>query len=432
MQPETLLTMSKQELNRVEIMQKLAEKRMTQATAADLLHISVRQIKRLLSIYRQSGASGLISNKRGKPSNNRLPDSVKELCIALISKHYYDFGPTLAQEKLFELHQINVSVATLHTWMSEAGIWVSRARRAARAYQPRYRRDCYGELIQLDGSIHPWFEERGPKSTLLVYVDDATSKLMMAKFVASESTFTYFDATKDYLLKHGKPIAFYSDKHGVFRVNAKTPKDGERITQFGRALQDLNMDIICANTCQAKGRVERANRTLQDRLVKELRLQNISTVKSANEFLPTFIESYNRKFAKIPQNVKDLHRSLSPSEIENLEEVFSWHEDRTLSNNLTLQYDKVLYIIEDSIETRKLVRKRVTVVDYYDGSIKIKHNGQDLPYRKFDKIRRVNPGAIVENDRLGDALSHIKRQQDLQAPVLRSKSCPKRAHLKAS
>lgn len=242
---ELLITMSQKELSRLEVMQLIKDRRLTQIQAVNILHVNLRHVKRLYKQYKKDGASGLISNRRGRPSNRRLPNNIKELCLALIEKHYYDFGPTLAKEKLKDIHQIDVSVGTLRSWMHEAGIWVTRAKRKARAYQPPYRRDCYGELVQIDGSNHPWFEDRGPKSTLLLFVDDATSKIMMAKFVPSESTFTYFDATKAYILKHGKPIAYYSDKHGVFRVNAKTPKGGDLITQFGRALQDLNVDIIC-------------------------------------------------------------------------------------------------------------------------------------------------------------------------------------------
>jgi len=180
------------------------------------------------------------------------------------------------------------------------------------------------------------------------------------------------------LQNHGKPVAFYSDKLSVFRVNAKEAKDGDKITQFGRALRELNIDIICANSCQAKGRVERANKTLQDRLVKELRLKNISTIKDANLFLPQFMQHYNNKFTKIPLSQYNAHRKLQAH--ENLYEVFCWQEGRTVSNNLTIQYNKVLYLIEDNIENRKLARKRVTVYDYPDNSIKIRYQGRELTY----------------------------------------------------
>lgn len=421
--------MSQKEIKRLELFQKISEKRLTQTRAAELLGLNIRHIKRLYQRYKKHGASGLISKRRGKPSNRKYPDSLKELSIALVGAHYHDFGPTLAQEKLLELHEINVSVSTLRNWMIEAQIWETRARRSERVYQPRYRRETFGELIQLDGSPHEWFEDRGPKCTLLVYIDDATSQLMHAEFAVSESTFTYFKATEQYLRKHGKPIAFYSDKHGVFRVNKQGAKGGDKVTQFGRALQDLNIDIICANTCQAKGRVERANRTLQDRLIKEMRLHGISSIEAGNAFLPQFIESYNKRFRKEPLNPSDAHRKLQSYELNALPEIFCWQENRTLSYNLTIQYDKVLYLIEDNEQTRKLLRKRVTVCDYYDGRVEIKYEGQTLPYRKFDKIRRVDPGAIVANERLGRALEFIKEQQAKRETPERSKSCPRRKHL---
>ena len=289
--------------------------------------------------------------------------------------------------------------------------WQTRSQKLKRAYQPRNRRDCYGELIQIDGSDHDWFEGRGPKCTLLVYIDDATSDLMELLFVPEESTFAYFKATQSYLLKHGKPVAFYSDKHSVFRVNQSNTKGkGDKVTQFGRALTDLNIDIICANTSQAKGRVERANKTLQDRLVKELRLQGINDIDSANQFLPGFIKQYNQKFHKPPLRDNNLHRPLTDENKANLGETFSWQEARTLSNNLTIQYDKVMYLIEDTPETRLLKRKKVMVYDHPDRPIVIKHGDTTLPYKiHFDRVRTVEPGDIVNNKRLGNVLRIIRR-----------------------
>jgi len=310
--------------------------------------------------------------------------------------------------------------------MIEAELWVPRAQRLKRAYQPRYRRDCYGELIQIDGSLHDWFEDRGPKCTLLVYIDDATGQLMECQFVPSESTFTYFNSTRRYLEQHGKPVAFYSDKHSTFRTNKKGELGGDGVTQYGRALHQLNIDIICANSAQAKGRVERANRTLQDRLVKEMRLRGISNIEEGNKYLPEYIAVFNEKFKKEPINNKDLHREIMKH--ENLNEIFCWQEKRTLSYSLTVQYDKVVYLIKDSVETRKLARKKVTVFDYHDGTIKIKHNEISLPYSVFDKIHKVNQGAIVDNKRLGSVLGFIKEQQE-DEDEKRSAKCPSRQHL---
>ena len=222
---------------------------------------------------------------RGQPSNRRLDDELRREVLELVRARYADFGPTLAREKLAELHGRHVSRETLRKWMVEDGLWVLRKLRR-RAQQPRRRRPCVGELIQIDGSDHEWFEERGPRCTLLVFIDDATSQLMELRFVESESTWAYFSATQRYLERYGKPVAFYSDKASVFRPTASSARGSEPgLTQFGRAMTELNIDILCANSPAAKGRVERANATLQNWLVKELRLASISTLEDGNAFL---------------------------------------------------------------------------------------------------------------------------------------------------
>ena len=265
--------------------------------------------------------------------------------------------------------------------MIEAGLWLDRKQRRKRVHQPRSRRDCVGELVQVDGCEHWWFEDRGPQCTLLVFIDDATGRLMHLQFVESESTFAYFHATRAYLEAWGKPVAFYSDKHGVFRVNHQGALGGDGMTQFGRALHALNIDIICANSSQAKGRVERAHKTLQDRLVKELRLAGASTLAEGNALLPAFMADYNARFAKLPANKKDLHRRLRAG--DDLEDAFAWKEQRRLSQALTLQYDKVIFILEPSEPAKAAIGKYVTVFDYPDGRLAIRHNGVDLAYRTF-------------------------------------------------
>ena len=212
--------------------------------------------------------------------------------------------------------------------MRQAGIWLPRAERK-RIQQPRHRREHVGELIQIDGSEHRWFEDRAPPCTLLVFVDDATSRLMELRFVPSESTFAYFEALKTYLARHGKPVAFYSDKHSIFRVSNENAVGGDGMTQFGRALSELNIEILCANTSQAKGRVERAHHTLQDRLVKEMRLAGIDTIEAANAFLPRFMDGYNTRFAKPPAREHDLHRPLAME--HDLDDILCWREQRSVS-----------------------------------------------------------------------------------------------------
>ena len=280
----TLYSVSDKELTRLDTIRKRVEKRLTRAQASELLGLSIRQVQRLKTAYQAHGISGLTSKKRGKPSNRRYPDSFKDYVIHLVRENYSDFGPQLANEKLRERHELHVGVSTLRSWMIESSIWETRKEASKRVYQPRNRRDCFGELIQIDGSDHYWFEDRGDRCTLIVFIDDATGQLMELQFVPSESTFAYFDCTKRYLERYGKPVAFYSDKHSVFRVNKAGATTGNGMTQFGRALHELNIDIICANTSQAKGRVERANRTLQDRLVKELRLQGINSIEDGTRF----------------------------------------------------------------------------------------------------------------------------------------------------
>lgn len=358
----TIYSMSDTELAKFQVIQDLNAGKLSRRQAGELLGLSIRQVQRLHNRFRAQGVSGLVSRKRGQPSNRRYPDAFKEHVLYLVKTLYADFGPTLACEKLADLHHLQLSVATLRSWMIEADIWTTRKAAKKRVYQPRYRRECFGELIQIDGSDHYWFEDRGPRCTLLVFIDDATSQLMELRFCPSETTFDYFQSTKRYLQTYGKPVAFYSDKHTIFRVNKADPNHGTGMTQFGRALQELNIDIICANSSQAKGRVERANRTLQDRLVKELRLRGISDIDAGNRYLPEFKESFNQRFAKIPFSAKDLHRPLAA--YDDLDDALAWQVERTVSNSLTVQYDRVVYILEPNDFTLGLKRKKVRIYDY--------------------------------------------------------------------
>jgi transposase len=404
-----VVLMSKAELSRVETLARVQRGELPVAGAASILGLSPRQVFRLLARFRAEGAPGLASRRRGRPSNRRLPDAVREAALAAVRERYPDFGPTLAAEKLEELHDIRLSRETLRQWMSEAGLWVPRKARRGSVHQPRHRRDCLGELVQIDGCEHPWFEDRGPPCTLLVFVDDATSRLMHLRFVPSESAFAYMAATRAYVEAHGKPVAFYSDKHGIFRVNHPDAAGGDGMTQFGRALHELNVDIICANSPQAKGRVERAHKTLQDRLVKELRLAGVSTIEAANAILPAFVADYNARFAKPARRPEDLHRLLAPH--DDLDGALSWREERTVTGSLTLHYNKVLFLLEPTDAARGLARKRVTVHEFPDGRLAIRHKGRDLPYRTFDKLRRVDQAAVVDNKRLGTVLAVIRERQ---------------------
>ena len=339
-----VLSMSKQEFSRLDVLLRVQSGRLRVTDACVLIGLQRRQVFRLLRGLKQDGATSLLSKRRGKPSNHRLPAEVRTLALSIVRDQYADFGPTLAAEKLAQHHGCSVSRETLRGWMIADGLWQDRRHRLPSPHQPRRRRDCLGELVQIDGSEHAWFEDRGPPCTLLAFVDDATSRLMQLRFVTSESAFDYFRATRAYLEAHGKPVAFYSDKHGIFRVNSKEAAGGDGVTQFGRALLALNIDIICANSPQAKGRIERAFGTLQDRMVKELRLAGVSSMAAANAWLPGFITAYNARFGRDPANAKDLHRPLAQA--DDLDEILAWREERTVTRNLTLHYDRMMLLLD--------------------------------------------------------------------------------------
>jgi len=312
--------------------------------------------------------------------------------------------------------------------MRQAGLWLSRAERK-RIQQPRHRREHVGELIQIDGSDHRWFEDRAAPCTLLVFIDDATSRLMELRFVPSESTFAYFDALKSYLRHHGKPVAFYSDKHSIFRVSKADAASGDGMTQFGRALSELNIEILCANTSQAKGRVERAHHTLQDRLVKELRLAGISTIEAANGFPPTFVQTFNARFAKPPARDRDLHRPIAG--MNDLDDILCWREQRSVSRQLVVNYNRMKFMLRPDKTPAAVAGKPVDIYDFPDGRLEIRWKGLPLPYPVFDHLQRVSPAAIIENKRLGEVLAWIKQQQD-QRPHHRSGLAgPRRSNQKA-
>ena len=381
---DELLTMSNRELTRLEVMQRLKDKRLIQKEAGRMLGLSVRQIKRLYSAYRRQGARGLVSQKRGKPSNHQLGAETVQKAIDLIYERYRDFGPTLAHEKLTEVHGLKLSDESVRRLMIAEGLWKPKRAKQPSTHPMRERRACFGELVQIDGSDHDWFEGRGDKCTLLVYIDDATGQLMELWFVPEETTFAYFEASRHYFERYGKPVAFYSDKHGIFRVNQPRPLGTTTgLTQFGRAMHELDIQIICANTPQAKGRIERANQTLQDRLVKELRLRAISDLHSANAFLNEFREDYNRRFGVAPRSHHDAHRPLLKT--DNLDLILSKLETRCLSKNLTLQYNRVIYQIQSNRPDYALRKAQVTLCENAKGDVTILYNNQPLAYTIYQK-----------------------------------------------
>ena len=411
MRPDTI-TMTMRQLDRLKVLQALADGHLKTGIAAARLGLSARQTLRLLRRYQSEGAAGLQNRRQGAPGHRQLPPGLESRVRGRIRDRYADFGPPLAAEKLRERHGIDLATETVRRIMIDAGFWIPRKLRPPKVHQPRNRRACLGELVQIDGSDHAWFEDRALACTLLVYVDDATGRLMQLLFVPTESTQAYFTATQAYLERHGKPQAFYSDKAGIFRVNARDRAEGRGYTQFGRALYELNIDIICANTSQAKGRVERMNGTLQDRLIKELRLQNISSLAAANAFAYAFMADFNARFARLPRSDFDARRPLRGD--EELARIFSWREWRKVSQSLTLQYAKVLYLLEDLPEHRRLIHRYIEVAEYPDGRIELWADGTSLPYTSYDRFPEVDQGAIVENKRLDHALAIAAEVQALR------------------
>jgi len=414
------VVMSERDVRRIEVLSEVVSGRRTITAAASVLAVTPRHARRLLARLQSGGGAALAHKARGRPPNNRIGAGIRDYALALVREKYADFGPTLAAEMLAQHHGLLLSRETLRTWMAEAGIWLSRKQRRS-FHQPRLRRESVGELVQIDGSEHRWFEDRADPCTLLVFIDDATGRLMQLCFVESESTASYFDALRCYLEKHGRPVAFYSDKHTVFRVAKADAAGGQGMTQFGRALAELNIDILCANSSQAKGRVERANRTLQDRLVKELRLAGIAGLEAGNAFLPEFIDRFNAHFAVVPVRSHDLHRPLNVQP-ERLRDILCHRELRYVGQELTVSYDRKLFILERNAFTEAIAGRYADVYHYADGRLDLRWKGLSLPYTIFDKEQRVSQAVVVENKRLGAALAFVKAQQQRERTPPRLKN----------
>ena len=377
---------------------------MSQPEASRMLSLSVRQIKRLLRAYRQQGAAGLVSKHRGRKGNNRLPEEVKKRALSLLRSKYKGFGPTLAHEKLVEKENLKLSDESVRQLMIEEDLWKPRKAKKVVVHQLRERRACFGELIQIDGSPHDWFEGRADPCVLLVFIDDATGKLVQLRFVENESFFSYCQAAEGYFQRYGKPVAFYSDKHGIFRVNLPSTGSGEALTQFGRAMQELKIQSICANSPQAKGRVERVIQTLQDRLPKELRLHGISNMTDGNIYLPDFIADFNQRFAVEPRSSVDAHRPLTPK--EDLARILTWQETRSLSKNLTLQFQKTVYQIQTNRPTYSLRNAQVTVCANAQEEITIWYAGKTLSYSIYKQ--QAKQAEIVSAKQLAQALPQTR------------------------
>jgi len=383
---EKRINMSIKELSRLEVLKKVLSKQISSAKAAKMLQISKRHTKRLLHRLRNEGAFGLVSKKVGMKGNHRLPQEKTNKVLEFFRKEEHaDFGPTLAHEYLVQQGLDGISLSSVRNIMISNGLWIMKRKKRVKIHPLRARRSKTGELTQVDGSEHDWFEGRGARCSLLVYIDDATSKTMHLKFVKSENLEDYLKATKEYLEKWGRPEAFYTDKHSVFRVNREGALSGTGKTQFGRAMEELKIELICANSPQAKGRVERRNKDFQDRLIKAMRLAKICTIEQANAFLPAFLESFNQKFAKSPSDPVDAHKPLSKT--HNLDRIFCLKETRKLSKNLTLQYKNTIYQIITDRPAYALSNKSVTVLEALDGNVSVEYKGSPLRIKTYNEMQ---------------------------------------------
>ena len=374
--------MSYQEIDRVGVVELVESKKLSQLAGSKQLNISSRQMRRLQERYREEGVSGLLSKRRGKPSNNQLTEAIKSEISRLVREKYSDFGPTLAHEKLVEMHHIKLSIESLRQIMIADELWAPKQRKTKRVFQLRPRRERFGELIQIDGSPHDWFEGRSESCTLIVFIDDATSKLTGLQFFPTETTKAYMQVLKSHMASYGRPVSFYSDRHGIFRVNHKEAKSGDGHTQYSRSLETLDIESIQAQTPQAKGRVERVNKTLQDRLVKEMRLKGINNLNEANAFLPEFIVNFNQRFEKPAKNKEDAHRMVlhTPREIDL---ILSKHSKRKVSNELEISYEKIIYQIQG--KRHRLKQKEITVCDLFGQEIVLLYEGKEIAYKLFNE-----------------------------------------------
>lgn len=370
-----ILVMTRREAKRLHVIRKVIEGEITQVNAAGMLSLSTRQIRRITERIKGAGDEGVIHKLRGGSSNRKTSDKVKDKIIRLYRKHYEGFGPTLASEKLQALNGISVSDETLRLWLIDSGDWKKRKKRGQhRKWRPR--KAHRGEMVQMDGSHHDWFEGRGPKCVLMAYIDDATGEVF-ARFYEYEGTMPAMDSFMRYIRQNGLPLSVYLDRHTTY----KSPKQEdledseEYLSQFERAMEELQVKVIHAYSPQAKGRIERLFETLQDRLVKEMRLRGIKSIEEANIFLQTYLSSFNDRFAVEPQEKADVHRQIKGL---NLEGILSVKTERRLNNDYTIAYGAKFYQIEEKVKA-----ERVVVEERLEGSMVITHNGTVLKYTEL-------------------------------------------------
>jgi transposase len=419
---EGIVTMSKKELTRLEVVQRVVDRQMRQRDAARMLSVTERQVKRLVRAFRAEGAAGLVSKRRGQPSNHRFDAVFKEQALERLRTRYPDFGPTLAAEYL-QQDGFPLSRETLRQWMIVNGLWRASKPRG-KAHPPRPRRPKLGELVQIDGSPHDWFEGRGARCTLIAFIDDATSRVMAACFTPAETSQAYLDGLQAYVRVYGCPAALYSDRHGIFTKH--DPEDAEP-TQFQRATDSLGIATIQALTPQAKGRVERLFQTLQDRLVKAMRLAGVNDIEAANSFLQTFLPAHNERFGVAPEDKQDAHIPCPVDEVA-LSRICAIQHRRKLTKDLVVSFKRQRYIVQTGGAPRYALRGHsVTVIEYPDDRIELLHNNEILPFKVFDEAKQIN--SAVDDKTLNYRVDEVLAQRRQGRPRPQPMSHPwKRAY----
>lgn len=374
------IVMSRKEARYAEILPKIQAGKLKNQEAAELLHITSRHLRRLKRIFRNGGIEGLVHKSRGKKGNRKLPEEERTRIVLILKEQYPDFGPTFASEKLREKHAIDRDPKTVRAIMIEEGLFKPK-RRKKEAYRSwRERRANPGEMEQYDGSYEHWFEERGEKCCLLAAIDDATSIVTQAKFDRHEGVEPTFRFWQEYVENRGKPLSIYVDKFSTYSMNHALAKENpDTLTQFARAMKELGIEVITAHSSQAKGRVERLFKTLQDRLVKELRLSNISTAPEANVFLKeVFLPDFNRRFSVEPKTSADLHRPLSEKETGLLPAIFSRQDERIVRKDFTIAYKKAWYQLSEDQPVTLFRHETVLVEERLDGTVRFRLRGKYL------------------------------------------------------
>jgi transposase len=376
------ITMTVKECTKYEVINQLIAQQINGTGAAKQLGLSVRQVKNLKRQVRERGAQGLIHRARGRTSNRKIDPKIQKQAEWNLQKFYADFGPTFAREKLEELHGIVLGKETVRQIMIAMGLWKPKPRKTNKEFRAwRPRKEVFGEMEQFDGSYHAWFEERAEKCCLLLSIDDARGTITKAEFGRSESVQEVFGFWDAYVREQGKPGSIYLDKYSTYKNIQSAAKDNpELLTQFQRAMDTLSIELITAHSPQAKGRVERVFKTLQDRLVKELRLAGINAIPKANQFLQTYLPKFNKQFEVRPAKRGNAHRKLIAQEIQQLPHIFSRHSTRQIANDFTIRFKNQWIQLEERQPLLVRRREKVLMEEWLDGSLHILVRGKELNF----------------------------------------------------